>query len=1035
MAVTRTGGASNNTGGTGDIDLAFTLPGSSDCLVFMASAFSSSTTTSVTWKPDSGNAGADQSFTKIYPTDGSNARVHIWALLNPTATVTGSVIRHVYGVSSKRVIGCHSLGGVGSIGTPTGTTGSDDLSVDVASVVDALVLDVVYGTNSTGTYTAGANQTERWDAGTSGGVNNCRGGSSQETGAAGNITMSWVTPTTTTALAGVSFNPPDPDTEVDAELATGTGSALNALALVAPNAGASAGSGQALDATALTAALPNAELASGAGSSLGPSAHIAPNAEAVGGAGAAYDATVSTGSNVTVDAQIATGTGAAFGPSPSVSPSAGAGAGTGAAGGLLPHVKPGAGVAAGTGAAHSATVSIGSNVSVNAELAAGTGAAPSASPSIAPHPGIGTGTGSATQPTAGIMALGVAAGTGSAHDAVIWADDNYDAVVEGDIATGYLPPLAAPIDDDDTTITVEYPSTTDPDVPFVVLIDDEEVLVTDVTGTTWTVERGYSGTTATAHGSGTVARPSLVRIRVDGVLISPHVDYRRSRFTTGANGQAGTAEIWVRDLNRTRSFTTGAEVRVSFRGVLQWGGYVSAIRRQYVFPAGTGRIGEEPRWLLLDCVDYNVLFNKRVFFKLGNAEHMAVKHWPNGTWDSVVISDLVRDYLTLDDDNLRYDIQHVGTPALPQISCNPDAPDKFGIGSAGWTWGDVMNAIVSQTGAVYYIDPDRVFRYVDDSDKQSRFGWDGLSDHPDNVTTIGYRDVEFTSDGTRLINDHYQWGAGQGSSSMVFSHVEDEDSIAVHGRWQSGELRFDLWCEDSVDQRAETWVYGSPQNRRGGKDDRFFSRVTVREPYFRVADVVALESQEFGFTRTVPIRNSEITFPTPWDIRCVLTLAHELDAPWNTFEFWFPQFDLDLPSLGLPELPDLPGLPDPWGPLDPCQEAGVECVVVDTFTRSGASLGTSDSGHTWGVPIGITNTYTPTTDGSEAILQVEAGFSTSTETTHTGSGRLNLVWRGRAVRPDDRLVQVQVQRHMGLHVGGEPSPVGDGLLGARILIA
>lgn len=751
------------------------------------------------------------------------------------------------------------------------------------------------------------------------------------------------------------------DTEVDAGLATGTGTAHNASILIQPNTGLASGTGAALDATVSTqtSTSANAELASGSGAASGPTPSIAPNAGAAAGTGSASDATVTIGQYASAGA--ASGSGAAQSAAPAVAPRAGSSSGAGSAsnatadvGGaacegvfqndafqsngfqICGDVSANAGVATGTGQAYNATVT---GAAAHAETATGTGSALGPTPSVAPNVGTGTGTGTAHQ----LMVVGLATGTGSAHDAEIWADDNYGATPEGDIPTGYMPPLPAPVDDDDTVIPNMPQMGSTPDVPFVVIIDGEQWLVTNVAPDgTWTVVRAYNGTTATAHSAGAIARPALVRIRVDGVDIAADVNYQRSRFTTGANGQAGTAEIWVRDLDRTRSFTTGAEVIVGFRGVRQWGGYLAAIRRQYVFSAGTGRIGEEPRWLILDCVDYNVLFNKRIFFRPGDPTLMRVKHWPNGTWDSVVISEVVHNYLTLEDDGLRYDIQHVGTPALPQISCNPDAPDVFGVGSAGWTWGQLMTAIVSQTGAVYYIDPDKTFRYVDDATKQSRFGWNGLSDNPNNTTTIGYRDAEFTSDGTRLTNDHLQWGAGQGSDQMVFSRTQDASSIADHGLWQTGELRYDLWCQESVDLRGETWVYGSPQNRRGGNDDRFFSRVTVREPYFRVADVLSLESEEFDFFHTVPVRYAETDFPTPWDIRSILTLAHEIDAPWSTFEFWIPQFKLELDE---PELV-VPPPPDPWGPLDPCACVGEGdgCLTTDFNSLYG-------TWHTSGSPV------------------------------------------------------------------------------------
>ena len=628
------------------------------------------------------------------------------------------------------------------------------------------------------------------------------------------------------------------------------------------------------------------------------------NAGLASGSGSAYDATASVSSNVSVNAGLAAGVGAAFGPMPSVAPSAGAGTGSGQALDATTDVR----------------------FIALADVASGSGAAGAASIRIVPRAGLASGAGSALPP----MMVRLATGTGAAYDAHVLAADNYDALPEGDIATGYMPPLAAPIGPSDTTATVTTPSSSVPDVPFVVLVDGEQILVTDVTGTTWTIERGYNGTTATAHGAGVLARPALARVVINGAEATVDVSFQRSRFSTGANGQAGTAEIWIRDLDRTRGFVTGSEVVITFRGIRMWGGYISAVRRQFVFSEGTGNIGNEPRWLILDCVDYNVLFNKRVYWKASDPTNVKVRYWPNGTWDAVVIRDLIDNYLTLDDDGLTYDIQHVGTPALPQISCNPDAPDIFGIGSAGWTWGEVMTAIATQTGAVYYIDPDKTLRYVDDSTKQSRFGWDGLSDQPDNTTTIGYRDVEFTLDGARLINDQLEWGAGQGSDNMVFHRTQDDASIAAHGLWQGAELRYDMYCQETVNRRAETWVYGSPQNRRGAKDDRFFSRVTVREPYFRVADVVTLESTEFGFTQIAPVRNADVTFPTPWDIRCVLTVAHELDAPWSTLEFWIPTLDFDFHLGQLPEL--RVDWPDPWGPFDPCQI--VDCLPVATLGRT-----------------------------------------------------------------------------------------------------
>lgn len=51
----------------------------------------------------------------------------------------------------------------------------------------------------------------------------------------------------------------------------------------------------------------------------------------------------------------------------------------------------------------------------------------------------------------------------------------------------------------EVTSSVGWPAT-----PFVVQIEDEQVLVTDVVGTTWTIDRGWNGTESAAHANGTV---------------------------------------------------------------------------------------------------------------------------------------------------------------------------------------------------------------------------------------------------------------------------------------------------------------------------------------------------------------------------------------------------------------------------------------------------------------------------------------------------------------------------------------------------
>ena len=146
----------------------------------------------MTWKPDPANPGADQALTfvgrRVAPSAGA---VEIWALLNPTPGQPGSALTRTFNGSVKRIMGVHALAGVVTIGAPVGDgANATTIGVTVPSVSGGLVLDVLYGQNSTTSYTAGAGQTERWDTNTTGGLGNLRGAGSQETGAP-SVAMTW----------------------------------------------------------------------------------------------------------------------------------------------------------------------------------------------------------------------------------------------------------------------------------------------------------------------------------------------------------------------------------------------------------------------------------------------------------------------------------------------------------------------------------------------------------------------------------------------------------------------------------------------------------------------------------------------------------------------------------------------------------------------------------------------------------------------------------------------------------------------------
>jgi hypothetical protein len=210
--VTRTGGTASNFAAafSASGSVAFTLPPGSNRLVAMVSLNSTSVqVSSVTWRPNAADPSADQALTFVgRQTAPANGSVEIWELASPTPGVPGSAVSHVLSGNAKRVMGVNALAGVGSVGTPVGAgANATTIGVSVASASGGLVLDVLYGNNSTTGYTAGAGQTEAWDTNTTKGLNNLRGCGSEEAGA-GLVSMTWTAnKRTNMALLAVTFTP------------------------------------------------------------------------------------------------------------------------------------------------------------------------------------------------------------------------------------------------------------------------------------------------------------------------------------------------------------------------------------------------------------------------------------------------------------------------------------------------------------------------------------------------------------------------------------------------------------------------------------------------------------------------------------------------------------------------------------------------------------------------------------------------------------------------------------------------------------
>ena len=418
-------------------------------------------------------------------------------------------------------------------------------------------------------------------------------------------------------------------------------------------------------------------------------------------------------------------------------------------------------------------------------------------------------------------------------------------------------------------------------------------------------------------------------IKVNGVDITDDVIIRGATFTQAVNARPGQFQFEVKDDDHIYHFVSGGRVTLDIDNRRAFDGYLDRATLRYAFPVDiTSAPDETPRIWRLEGPDLNILFTKRMIFDQVNP-NADLPTYAAGTQDITIIRDFMRHYIDLRGDDITYDgITHVGSP-------NPDA-DGYII-PIGSPWGAAMAAIGQLPGAVWGLTQDRDLFYEDDSTESAPFR---LSDTPNNSTTYGYRDFSWTDDGTRLVNDAQVWGAGTGSTTTVYSETTDATSIAAHGRWQiPGQFRSDMFRQATVDNAADSIVYGSPQNLHGGKDPYILVECTIKKHGLRAGNKVRFINSVYGLDKVLPIRRLTITFVNLYDPLYRLELTQEIDEPWFFAEFAGYTFP---PFRPFPKPPRYK--PPRWHIGDPA----CDCGITDSFTRTETGgWGVSDTGFAW----------------------------------------------------------------------------------------
>jgi hypothetical protein len=440
---------------------------------------------------------------------------------------------------------------------------------------------------------------------------------------------------------------------------------------------------------------------------------------------------------------------------------------------------------------------------------------------------------------------------------------------------------------------------------------------------------------------------STVVISIEGTDITDDIIFSDAEFVTSAKGAAGQARFRIKDLRHEKSFVVGNSLTLDIDGIRKWSGYVMAIHRGYFWdgsphPCDTNLV---PRYLLIEGADANILLNKRVLYDKVNGETVKLTAFPAGTDGQTIVNYYVANHTDLPADGVTTTlVENLGTPSV----------DSEISGSASWRVNDFMRYVNYNLGGIWYLNPNFDLVFTDVDTPSAAYG---ISDQP-GVGEVGCRDLQILSSASDMRNDALVWGVGQGPSGIpVFSREQDSASIALHGRWQKGDFNQSVYKQATVDHIAHSYVYGSPVSKRGGKDDQVTIKCTVFTPDFTVAEKVPLRSAVFGYSDVVPIRSQRITFPTKDQPKYDLTLSFDVDDPWTSAEFWWPNWDTTFPVIPIPSFP-LPSS-NPCGPQMQCCE---------TFTRTLVNgWGSSEFAipDVWST---TTNTYF-SVNGSEGVVQ------------------------------------------------------------------
>jgi len=463
-----------------------------------------------------------------------------------------------------------------------------------------------------------------------------------------------------------------------------------------------------------------------------------------------------------------------------------------------------------------------------------------------------------------------------------------------------------------------------------------------------------------------------VVIRVDGVDITTDVLYDGASFESQMGALPGTFEFTIKDSLQVYSFTTGAEVTLDVDGTRLYGGYLTSFTEKFAFPVDLTAVpaNVKTRQYVLRGVDYNVLFDKRVLRKTSDYEHHLAL-FPAGS----AIGALVRDPLC----STYLDIP-AGFDTTSQVTAtttgNPDEQGSFM--EQGTTWRKQMEDF-ARWGVVYYLTAAKQLYVKEVEDSLAKWQF---SDKPNRypipsgysyLPTVGFREGEFTEDGTLIVNDALVWGGSEWSNGIVFARRTNDASIAARGRWQIAETHFGEYKKQArVTARANVIVDGTVSGTSGALTRGFVNPQRMAKVTW-FAHGVPTDPNAGG--ARAHLRPGDITTFILYTLGTDAAHPLILDLPLRSVVITFP--GLDPLGNGYVQFEGTFGLQlsDPWWLwkyLRDRRDDVAQLIVATTTDTSGGGGGGGNPPVQYGTTGGFTPLPSP--DGSTTVFNLPNGY-------------------------------------------------------------